>query len=273
MTYDDYSVIRVTVSAGIARVVIDNPPVNLFDLVLYADMVRVSHQLAADPDVRCVVLSSAVPGFFIPHFDVSVILQMPHDMPVPKRFHDFNIMCENFRTMPKATIAVIEGRCGGGGNELALACDMRFALRDAAVFNQPEVALGIVPGSGGTVRLPRLIGRNRAMEMILGSDDVDADSAADWGMVNRSLEADVLWPFVDRLAARIAKFPPEAVAAAKAAVLRADGNLEPDLLTESGEFNRLLGKPRAQNAMRNFMERGGQTVAGESRLGDLAAEI
>jgi len=99
VTYDDYSVIRVTVRAGIARVVIDNPPVNLFDLVLYADMVRVSHQLAADPDVRCVVLSSAVPGFFIPHFDVSVILQMPHDMPVPKRFHDFNIMCENFRTM------------------------------------------------------------------------------------------------------------------------------------------------------------------------------
>lgn len=273
MTYDDYSVIRVSVRAGIARVVIDNPPVNLFDLVLYADMVRVSHQLAADPDVRCVVLSSAVPGFFIAHFDVSVILQMPHDMPVPKRFHDFNIMCENFRTMPKATIAVIEGRCGGGGNELALACDMRFALRDAAVFNQPEVALGIVPGSGGTVRLPRLIGRNRAMEVILGSDDVDADTAADWGMINRSLGADELWSFVDRLAARIAKFPPEAVASAKAAVLRSDGNLEPDLLTESGEFNRLLGKPRAQTAMRNFMERGGQTVAGESRLGDLAAEI
>ena len=273
MTYDDYSVIRVSVDGGVARVVIDNPPVNLFDLALYADMVRVSHQLAADPDVRCVVLSSAVPGFFIAHFDVSVILQMPHDMPVPKQLHDFDIMCENFRTMPKATIAVIEGRCGGGGNELALACDMRFALRDAAVFNQPEVALGIVPGAGGTVRLPRLIGRNRAMEVILGSDDVDADTAADWGMINRSLEADELWPFVDRLAARIAKFPPEAVAAAKAAVLRADGNLEPDLLTESGEFNRLLGTPRAQTAMRNFMERGGQTVAGESRLGELGSEI
>jgi enoyl-CoA hydratase/carnithine racemase len=273
MSYDGYSVIRVSIDDGVARVVVDNPPINLFDITLYADMVRVSHELASDPDVRCVVLASAVSGFFIPHFDVSVILQMPHDMPVPKRFHDFNIMCENFRTMPKATIAVVEGRCGGGGNELALACDMRFALRGRAVFNQPEVALGIVPGSGGTVRLPRLVGRSRALEMILGSDDIDADTAAEWGMINRSLDAEQLWPFVDRLAARIAKFPPDAVAAAKAAVLRADGNLEPDLLTESGEFNRLLGRPRAQSAMRNFMEHGGQTVDGESRLGDLAAEL
>lgn len=150
---------------------------------------------------------------------------------------------------------------------------MRIALRGGAVFNQPEVALGIVPGAGGTVRLPRLIGRNRAMEVILGSDDVDADTAAEWGMVNRSLGADELWPFVDRLAGRIAKFPPEAVASAKAAVLRSDGDLKSDLLTESGEFNRLLGTPRAQEAMRNFMERGGQTIAGESRLGELAAEI
>ena len=273
MSYEGYSVIRVSVDGGVARVVIDNPPVNLFDLALYADMVRVSHQLATDPEIRVVVLSSAVPGFFIAHFDVELILQMPHDMPVPKQLHDFDLMCENFRTMPKATIAVIEGRCGGGGNELALACDMRFALRGGAVFNQPEVALGIVPGAGGTVRLPRLVGRNRAMEIILGSDDVDADTAADWGMVNRALDAQELWPFVDRLSARIAKFPPEAVAAAKAAILRADGNLEADLLAESGEFNRLLGTPRAQSAMRNFIEQGGQTVAGESRLGELGAEI
>ena len=111
------------------------------------------------------------------------------------------------------------------------------------------------------------------MEMILGSDDVDADTAAAWGMVNRSVEADRLWSFVDRLASRIAKFPPDAVASAKAAVLRADGNLEADLLAESGEFNRLLGAPPAQTAMRNFMERGGQTVAGESRLGELGGEI
>jgi enoyl-CoA hydratase/carnithine racemase len=273
VTYDGYSVIRVSVDGGVARVIIDNPPINLFDLALYADMVRVSHELSADPDVRVVVLSSAVQGFFIAHFDVSLIIQMPHDMPVPKSLHDFDIMCENFRTMPKATIAVIEGRAGGGGSELALACDMRFALRGRAVFNQPEVALGIVPGAGGTVRLPRLVGRSRALEAILGSDDIDAETAERWGWVNRTLDHDELWPFVDRLASRIAKFPAAAVAAAKESVLRADGDFIPDLLRESGAFNRLLANAESREAMQNFLARGGQTVEGESRLGDLAAEL
>jgi enoyl-CoA hydratase/carnithine racemase len=175
--------------------------------------------------------------------------------------------------MPKATIAVIEGRAGGGGSELALACDMRFALRGAAFFNQPEVALGIVPGAGGTVHLPRLIGRSRALEVILGSNDIDADTAEKWGWINRAFDDGWLWPFVDDLAMRIAKFPIAAVAAAKEAVLRADGDLVPDLLRESGAFNRLLANPESQAAMQNFLARGGQTVEGESRLGDLAAEL
>ena len=273
MTYTGYSVIRVSVDGGVARVVIDNPPINLFDLALYGDMVRVSHELAADADVRVVVLSSAVPGFFIAHFDVELILSMPDNMPEPTEPHDFDRMCENFRTMPKATIAVIEGRAGGGGSELALACDMRFALRDGAVFNQPEVALGIVPGAGGTVRLPRLIGRSRALEVILGSNDIDADTAEKWGWVNRTFDTADLWPFVDRLAERISRFPAEAVAAAKESVLRADGDLIPDLLRESGAFNRLLANPDSRTAMKNFLARGGQTRDGESRLGDLAGEI
>ncbi len=273
MSYDGYSVIRVSVDGGVARVVIDNPPINLFDLALYADMVRVSHELAADPDVKVVVLSSAVPGFFIAHFDVGLIVHMPTDMPEPTEPHDFDRMCENFRTMPKATIAVIEGRAGGGGSELALACDMRFAMRGGAVFNQPEVALGIVPGAGGTVRLPRLIGRSRALEVILGSNDIDADTAEKWGWVNRALNGDELWAFVDDLVARIAKFPAAAVAAAKESVLRADGDLIPDLMRESGAFNRLLANPDSRTAMQNFLARGGQTVEGESRLGALAGEL
>ncbi|MEY4158858.1 MAG: hypothetical protein RL743_1353 [Actinomycetota bacterium] len=272
MNHDGYSVIRVSVDGGVARVVIDNPPINLFDAALYADMVRVSHELAGDPDVRVVVLSSAVPGFFIAHFDVELILGLPTDMPEPTRLNDFDRMCENFRTMPKATIAVIEGRAGGGGSELALACDMRFALRGGAIFNQPEVALGIVPGAGGTVHLPRLVGRSRALEVILGSNDIDADTAEKWGWVNRTFDDRRLWPFVDDLAMRIAKFPVAAVAAAKEAVLRVDGDLVPDLLRESGAFNRLLANPESQVAMRNFLARGGQTVEGESRLGELASE-
>ena len=181
------------------------------------------------------VLSSANPDFFIAHFDVSLILQFPTDRgpAAVDQSNPFHVMCETFRTMPKATIAVIEGRVGGGGSELALSCDMRFALRGRAVFNQPEVALGILPGGSGTVRLPRLIGRSRALEVVLGCDDVDADLAERWGWVNRTLDAPELWPHVDRLAERIAAFPPHAVAAAKASVLRADLQVAEQLHAES----------------------------------------
>ncbi|MFZ4718195.1 MAG: enoyl-CoA hydratase/isomerase family protein, partial [Ilumatobacteraceae bacterium] len=224
--------LRVDVDGGIATVTIDNGPINLFDLSLYRAMAELSHRLAADDDVRVVLLRSANPEFFIAHFDVTLIQHLPTDAPPATALNDFHAMCEAFRTMPKATIAVVEGRVGGGGSELALSCDMRFAARGRAVFNQPEVALGILPGGSGTARLGRLLGRSRALEVILGCDDVDADLAEQWGWVNRTLDPDAVWPFVDRLARRIASFPPHAVAAAKASVLRAEKEVVADLLAE-----------------------------------------
>jgi enoyl-CoA hydratase/carnithine racemase len=150
---------------------------------------------------------------------------------------------------------------------------MRFAALGQAVFNQPEVSLGIIPGGSGTVRLARLMGRSRALETILGCDDVDAALAERWGWVNRALPADELWPFVQRLAARIAGFPPHAVQAAKAAVLRAEKDVVADLLAEATAFSNTLAEPSAQEAMQRFMAMGGQTVDGESRLGELAGEL
>jgi len=262
---------------GIATVTIDNGPINLFDLGLYLAMAELSHELAADDDVRVVVLRSANPEFFIAHFDVGLILQFPTDGQAAAaestELNPFHSMCEAMRTMPKATIAVIEGRVGGGGSELALSCDMRFAALGKAVFNQPEVALGIIPGGSGTVRLSRLIGRSRALETILGCDDVDAALAERWGWVNRALPPGELWPFVDRLAQRIAKFPPHAVRAAKESVLRAERGVVDDLLAEGVAFQGTLGEPRARQAMEAFMSGGGQTVEGESRLGELAGEL
>ncbi len=233
---------------GVATVTIDNPPVNLFDLGLYIGMTQMARRLADDPAVRVVVLRSANPEFFIAHFDVTLIQHLPTDAGTPESLNDFHAMCEAFRTMPKATIAVIEGRVGGGGSEVALSCDMRFAALGRAVFNQPEVALGILPGGSGTARLPRLIGRSRALEVILGCDDVSAELAEQWGWVNRALPDGELWPFVDRLARRIASFPPHAVAAAKAAVLRAEKDVEADLLIEAGAFNGTLGHERTRAA-------------------------
>jgi enoyl-CoA hydratase/carnithine racemase len=181
-------------------------------------------------------------------------------------------MCETLRTMPKPTIAVIAGRVGGGGSELALACDMRFATT-GAIFSQPEVALGIIPGAGGTVRLPRLVGRSRALEAVLGCDDIDAATAERWGWVNRVLASDEIDAFVDRLAGRIASFPAHAVAAAKSIVVRSEVDVEADLLAESVAFNATLASDLTHDRMQRFLDAGGQTPEGERRLGALAGEL
>jgi enoyl-CoA hydratase/carnithine racemase len=279
-SYDDLETVRITVDRGIARVVIDHGDINLFDGQMFAEMATLAGHLAVDDDVRVVILSSANPDFFIAHFDVGLILRFPTDGPPPdpsapaaRQLNAFHVMCETFRTMPKATIAVIEGRVGGGGSELALSCDMRFALAGKAVFNQPEVALGIIPGGSGTVRLPRLIGRSRALEVVLGCDDVDAALAESWGWVNLALGADALWPHVERLATRIASFPPHAVIAAKASILRAERDVVSDLLDEGDAFQQALGGPGTQDAMRRFLDIGGQTPAVELRLGAAAGEL
>lgn len=272
MSYDDYTALSVGVEDGVATVTIDNPPVNLIDRVLHRDLVRLTAALADDGDVQVVVLQSGNPDFFIAHFDVELILRFPRDGAPPAEPSPFHRMCESFRTMPKATIVKLEGRVGGGGSELILSCDMRFAALGRAVLSQPEVALGILPGGTGTQRLPRLMGRSRAMEVVLGCDEFDASTAERYGWVNRALPPAELGPFVDRLARRIASFPPGAVAEAKAAVLRAEKDVDDDLLAEAAAFNRTLADDEAHRRMQAFLDRGGQTHEGELRLAALAGE-
>jgi enoyl-CoA hydratase/carnithine racemase len=263
----------VSTHEGVATVVVDHPPINLMTVPVYLELAETIERLANDDEVRVVVLRSANPEWFIAHFDVAAILEFPtEEAPPPTELSTYHLMCEQLRQMPKATIAVIEGRVGGGGSEVALSCDMRFA-GPTAVFNQPEVALGIIPGGTGTVRLPRLIGRSRALEAILGCDDIDAETAERWGWVNRVLPTDELATFVDRLAARIASFPPHAVAAAKASVVRAEGGVVEHLLAEAYAFSGTLAEPQTRAAMERFLERGGQTPDGERRLGALAGEL
>jgi enoyl-CoA hydratase/carnithine racemase len=258
--------------AGVAVVTIDNPPINLMTIEVFIELAGAIDRLADDDDVRAVVLRSATPEWFIAHFDVEAILGFPTDQPRPTELNAFHAMCEQLRTMPKPTIAQIAGRVGGGGSEVALSCDMRFVTPDT-VLNQPEVAIGILPGGSGTVRLPRLIGRSRALEVILGCDDVDAATAERWGWVNRVVPASEITAFVDRLAARIASFPAHAVAAAKASVVRSDIDIVDQLLAEGAAFNATLAEPSTQAAMRRFLAVGGQTPDGERRLGELAGGL
>src|SRR6185369_6152457 len=203
---------------------------------------------------------SANPDFFIAHADVTLIQQLPRQVTTkPTRLGPFHAMVERFRTMPKATIGKIEGRARGGGSELLLSLDMRFAALGRAVLSQPEVALGIIPGGSGTQRLPRLVGRARALEIVLGCDDIPADLAERWGYVNRALPPAELGPFVDRLARRIASFPPEAIALAKASVNAAELPTFDGLLEEAHAFNRSLATNAASARMARFLELGGQT--------------
>jgi len=221
------------------------------------------------------VMKSADPDFFLAHFDVSAIIDRPIDTAVQRdaQLKPFHAMCERYRTMNKVIIAQVEGRVGGGGSELTASFDMRFGVRGKTKINQMEVPLGILPGGTGTQRLPRLMGRGRALEVILGGDDMDAETAERWGYLNRIFEANEIGPFVDKLAKRIASFPASAVRTAKESVNQADRPLVEGLMEEAYLFEQVLRSDGAQSNMRHFMEIGGQTREGELRMGELCAEL
>jgi enoyl-CoA hydratase/carnithine racemase len=276
VAYVGYRLIHVSRAGNIVTGIVDNPPINIITLELYAELARLAAELEADPDTLVFVLKSADPDFFLAHFDVGAILAFPIDRPADRAVSDANAyhaMCERFRTMDKVTIAQIEGRVGGGGSELAMSFDMRFGVLGKTVVNQMEVPLGILPGGTGTQRLPRLIGRHRAIEVILGGEDLDAETAERWGYLNRALSAEAIGPHVEALARRIASFPAPAVRLAKEAINAATKPLEEGLRDESHLFQRLLREESAQRNMRRFLEIGGQTRAGELRVADLSAAV
>lgn len=271
----EFTAISAELTDGVVDVVIDNPPINLFNRDLYRDLVRLPDIVDGENDARVLVLRSANPDFFIAHYDVELILAAPIDTE-PERSQElngFHAMCERYRTMSVPTICEIAGRVGGGGGELSASCDMRFGAVGGTKLCQMEVPLGILPGGTGTQRLPRLVGRGRAMEIVLSGDDIDAETLAAWGWLNRALPADELRPHVAALAARIASFPPEAVSRAKQSVLAAGPDVHSGLVEEAFLFQETLRTDAAQQRMRNFLERGGQTVEGESRVGALGAEL
>jgi enoyl-CoA hydratase/carnithine racemase len=269
MTYDGFQALRVACDGGVATVTIAHGGINLFDITLIGEMDRVGRMLAADDAVRAIVFESANPNFFIAHADVTLIQQLPTEVaPRAEKLGMFHAMCDRFRTMPKATIVKIEGMCRGGGSEFALACDMRFAAIGRATLAQPEVALGIIPGGGGCVRLPRLVGRARALEIVLGCGDFDAVTAERYGYVNRALPANEIGPFVDKLARRIASFPAQAIRLAKEAVLASDRFVEDDLVHEEKSFFATLSNAETKRRMAAAMERGLQTPAVENGVID-----
>jgi len=276
MAYEGYQLLRVARDGRIVTATVDNPPINLITLELFGELARLSQEVADDRDATVFVLKSANPDFFLAHFDVAAILSFPIDRPAERAepgANAYHAMCERFRTMDKATIAQIEGRVGGGGSELSMSFDMRFGVIGKTVVNQMEAPLGILPGGSGTQRMPRLIGRHRALEVILGGIDLDAATAERWGYLNRALPAAEVGPYVDALARRIASFPPEAVRLAKQSVNASALPLEEGLVEESYLFQKSIRTDGARRNMARFLEIGGQTRDGELRIGDLNAEL
>jgi enoyl-CoA hydratase/carnithine racemase len=259
--------LRVEIDERVAFVTLDHPPVNLFDAVLIGSLGNLAGELADDDEVGAVVVRSADPEFFIAHADLGLIQALPRDRTDrPEQLEFIHVFMERWRTLPQVTIAQLEGRARGGGSEFALSLDLRFGAIGRAILGQPEVAVGILPGGSGTQRLPRLMGRSRALEVVLGCEDFDAELAERYGWINRALPAAEIAPFVERLARRIAAFPPQAVRLAKRAVDAAGGTLEDGLLEESHCFNLTLADPQLDVRMEGALAAGAQTREGEMDL-------
>jgi enoyl-CoA hydratase/carnithine racemase len=259
----DTGSIRTARDAGVLWATIDHPPMNLWDAEFTREFVQLVGAFERDDESSVLVLTSADDDYFIAHADVEMILAMGResmghaDEPAP-----INQLLDRLRRMPKLSIALIRGIARGGGSEIALACDVRFVTPDARL-SQPEVALGIIPGAGGTQRLPRLVGRARALEIVLGCRDVTGEEAAAIGYVNRVLSDDEIEGFVREFAGRVASMPTRAVAEAKRAI---DGGLsDPDAgyAVEGAAFRDARLDPESTRRMRRFLEIGGQTRDGE----------
>ena len=217
-----------------------NPPINLFVPATIVELGALLTELETDTSVKVVVFQSANPDFFIAHLDVSKAAERPEVLGL---WRDFVL---RLSSAPVVSIAKIRGRTRGIGNEFVLACDMRFASRKSALFGNPEIGVGLVPGGGAMEWLPRLVGRSRALEIVLSGDDFDADIAERYGWVNRTLNDDELDSFVETLVRRLASFDRETIGAAKAQINRFGIPTAGEIQSSIDMFFPMLRQPGAQ---------------------------
>jgi enoyl-CoA hydratase/carnithine racemase len=271
-SYNGFATLNVAVVEGVATLTINNPPLNLLDASLMTDLDRFAEMAADDASVRVIVFESADPDFFIPHGDMNFVddpssfASLAIGGGEDARLNPMQRLFERYRKLPQVTIGKLRGYARGGGAELLEALDMRFASLERGFLAQMETPTGIIPGAGGTVYLPRLVGRGRALEIVLGAGLFNAATAERYGWINRALPDAELDVFVDRLARNIAALPDGIIAAGKEAV---DANFS-DPLDALLEQNRLLGetfsKPAAAELTRRALRKGAQTRDGEREL-------
>ena len=258
------------------RVLFDYPPFNIMDATIFEGLRDLLARMDSSPSLRVVVFESSNPEFYLAHFDLTGKLGNIMTAVGPS---GLPILIDTFvrlTTSPVVSLAKIRGCVRGACSEFVLACDMRFASRENTLLGQPEVGVGVHPGGGGAERLPHLVGRGRALEIILGANDFDGDTAERYGYVNRSLPDAELDGFVDALARRIASFDRQALAAAKNLVNQVSLPPADRLLDAFTSFGAALTWPEAQHRIQAVVERGLQRDANFEKtwpevLGNLVA--
>src|SRR5712672_780966 len=251
------------------RVMFDNPPLNLMGPEFVLEFREIMTAIETDEQVKVVVFESAVEGFFLNHSDFLAKLEDLTSIPQgPTGLEAWPDILVRITRAPVASIALIRGRATGNGSEIALACDMSFASREKALLSQWEVGVGLVAGGGPMARLPRQMGRQRALEVLLSSNDIGGDLAEAYGYVNRSLPDSELDSFVDALATRIASFDKWAIANTKRLVSAA--SLPPDVEIAAGwdACMTSIARPAEQGKIRALFEQGFHRPGdAEDRLG------
>lgn len=251
--------LAMAVDAGVATVTLNHRPMNLIDGAMLDDLEQVIGRLETDESIKVMVLQSADPEFFVAHADVALYLARGRSLagdavPRPAAATRAQALFERLRQLPQATIAKVEGRVRGGGSCLVLALDMCFATLGQATFGHPEIVVGLLPAIGGSQRLPRRIGRARALEVILGGDTVSAELAERYGYINRALPAADIGPFVAALALRIASYPAASIRLAKRAVDAHALPLAQGLIEEAHCFDQASATPAALRRMAHYLE-------------------
>jgi len=263
------------VTSSYCRVVLDNPPLNLMDAAIVLQIREIITALESDERVNVVVFESAVDGFFLNHSDFRAKLEDLTSIPQgPTGLEAWPDILVRLTRASFVSIALIRGRATGNGSELALACDMSFASRERTVLSQWEVGAGLIPGGGPMARLPRLMGRGRALEVLLSADDIRGADAELLGYVNRALPDGELNAFVDALAQRIASFDRWSIANTKRLVN--DASLPPDVEIRAGwdAFLASVNRPVAQERINALLQQGLQEPGdSEDRLGRYLGQL
>lgn len=242
------------VSDAYWRVTIDHPPFNIFGPESIPMLDAVVTRMENDADLKVVVFESNIPDFFLTHYDFVPPFEQTTSMPVGRTgLPPLPDMLVRISRLPVVSIAKIRGRATGVGSELSLASDMRFASREKAVLSHFEIGAGFTPGGGPMSRLPRLMGRGRALEILLSGDDVDGDLAERYGYVNRALPDLELDTFVDLLARRIASFDKQTLADIKALVNASTLPADKELGAEWDAFITSVQRPAAQSTIKKLL--------------------